>query len=170
MRPPTDASKAASGEGRALGRRNRGGAPGARSSGKRGARIEALPRHALVAEDDDELRRLLVNSLRAEGFEVTEARDGSELLEHLGSLLSERAQPLLDLVVTDVRMPGFNGLNILAGLRREAWATPVILITAFGDPKLHAEARRLGALAVFDKPFDMNDLRDFIRGAVPIVS
>ena len=51
------------------------------------------------------------------------------------------------------------GLDVVAGLRRAEWITPVIIITAFGDEATHAEAQRLGAAAVFDKPFDVNDLR-----------
>lgn len=136
-----------------------------RVSAMSGACIESAPHHVLVAEDDDELRSLLSGALRAEGFEVTEARDGSELLDHLGSLFFS-GKSSLDLVVTDVRMPGFSGLNVLAGLRGNDWTTPVIVITAFGDQRLHEEASRLGALAVFDKPFDLKDLRDFIRGVL----
>jgi FixJ family two-component response regulator len=60
-------------------------------------------------------------------------------------------------------MHGVTGLDVLAGLRETDWATPVILLTAFGDAELHAEAHRLGALAVFDKPFDFRDLRKLAR-------
>lgn len=60
-------------------------------------------------------------------------------------------------------MPWASGLTVLAALRRYDWATPAILITAFGDDETHSEARRLGAAAVFDKPFDMRDLRRAAR-------
>jgi DNA-binding NtrC family response regulator len=63
------------------------------------------------------------------------------------------------LIISDVRMPGVSGLDVLATLRREDWSTPVILMTAFGDLETRAEARRLGAKALFDKPFDVDDLR-----------
>jgi DNA-binding NtrC family response regulator len=65
----------------------------------------------------------------------------------------------MDLVISDERMPGMAGLEVLDALRRAGWPTPFILITGFGDQATHASARRLGASAVFDKPFDLDDLR-----------
>jgi len=123
-----------------------------------------MPARVLVAEDDDDMRQLVVRALRDEGFYVEEVRSGWELLEYVGScILDGRGEPPLDLIVSDVRMHGVTGLDVLAGLRETDWATPVILLTAFGDAELHAEARRLGALAVFDKPFDFRDLRRLAR-------
>lgn len=120
---------------------------------------ESRPR-VLLAEDDDEMRALLVAGLRSDGFDVLEARDGAELLERLGDLFSEAGgDEGVDLVISDIKMPFFDGLSVLAGLRRNSVKTPVILITAFGDQDTHDKARSLGASAVFDKPFDLNDLR-----------
>lgn len=113
----------------------------------------------LLAEDDTELRQLLCSVLRRDGFEVLEARDGSELLALIGRQIASRGQQGFNLIVSDIRMPGFTGLSILAGLRRADWPTPVMLITAFGDSQTHREAQRLGAAAVFDKPFDVDDFR-----------
>src|SRR5262245_46918642 len=113
----------------------------------------------LVAEDDAEMRNLLAATLRRHGYEVVEARNGEQLLDLIGSeLLHPHTNAPVDLVISDVRMPGWSGLDVLAGLRSADWATPFIVITAFGDFDTHAEARRLGALAVFDKPFDLDDL------------
>ncbi len=64
-------------------------------------------------------------------------------------------------------MPGWNGLAVLQHLRREDWAMPFIVITAFGDEDTHQEASRLGAAAVFDKPFDVDDLRTAVFNIVP---
>jgi DNA-binding response OmpR family regulator len=64
-----------------------------------------------------------------------------------------------DAIIMDVRMPGYSGIHILAALRAAQWSTPVILITAFGDARVHEEGARLGAAVVFDKPFDIDDLR-----------
>jgi DNA-binding NtrC family response regulator len=77
-------------------------------------------------------------------------------------MLARDGRPL-DLIITDVRMHGVTGLEILAGLRENDWSTPVILMTAFGDAELHAEAMRLGALAVLDKPFELDALRTLVR-------
>jgi CheY-like chemotaxis protein len=118
------------------------------------------PPRVLLAEDDAEMRELVASSLRRDGFEVVELRDGGELFDHIGiSWVGPPDHRRPDLVISDVRMPGFSGLEILDILRQADWALPVILITAFGDADLHQEAQRLGAAAVFDKPFDLDDLR-----------
>lgn len=138
--------------------------PSARKNALRRAAVEAMPARVLVAEDDDDMRQLVVRALRDEGFYVEEVRSGWELLEYVGScILDGHGETPLDLIVSDVRMHGVTGLDVLAGLRETDWATPVILLTAFGDAELHAEAHRLGALAVFDKPFDFRDLRRLAR-------
>jgi DNA-binding response OmpR family regulator len=117
------------------------------------------PLRILLAEDDREMRRLLATSLREEGFDVIAASDGNRLLEQIGSHILSPGRDPVDLVISDVRMPGRSGLEVLAGLRGADWATPFIIITAFGDEETHAEARRLGAVAVFDKPFDLDDFK-----------
>lgn len=115
------------------------------------------PARVLLAEDDAALRRLLADKLRKDGYVVEEAESGLELLTRLGI-----QRGAFDLVISDIRMPGVSGLEVLEGLRNGyepgSWAIPVILITAFGDPETHAEAARLGAV-IFDKPFDVDDLR-----------
>ena len=89
---------------------------------------------------------------------MSELRDGLQLLERLREV---RGSPLRwpDAIVSDVRMPGHSGLEMLAALRRAGWTTPVVLITAFGDRWVHDQARQLGAAAVLDKPFDIDALR-----------
>lgn len=120
----------------------------------------------LLAEDDECMRLLLANMLRREGLEVIEASSGVELSEKLETLRRAGDGRVVDLIISDIRMPSVSGLSVLARLRSYDWATPVILITAFGDEATHDEARRLGATAVFDKPFDLHDLR---RSALELV-
>lgn len=122
--------------------------------------VPASSARVLLAEDNRELRRLLAAGLRRNGYVVIEAATGFELLERLGDLaLRDEA---FDLIVSDVRMPGPTGLVAVEGLRHATGApgvaTPVLLITAFGDATTHAEARRLGAV-ILDKPFDIDDFR-----------
>ena len=121
-------------------------------------RVERRPGVApliIVAEDDAELRHLLCHKLRKRGCQVMAARNGLELAQ----LLVEPGHdpPAAELVITDVRMPGLTGLEIVALLRQVDWALPVIVITGFGDRELHAEVARLGA-HVFDKPVDLDVL------------
>ena len=117
-----------------------------------------MPR-LLLAEDDDGLRPLLAERFRAEGFEVIEAEDGAAVVEYLAeSIVQNSRHPGFDLIVSDIRLPGLNALDVLRGARGALEATPVILITAFGDQRTHDRARLLGASAVFDKPLDVDDL------------
>lgn len=114
--------------------------------------------HILIAEDDVEFRKLLVESFRKLGYQVTECRHGVDLIDQL-SCLKEPARPDdFDLIITDIRMPGVTGLSVLEGLREFNGAPPVILITAFGDQQTHAAAKQFGAAAMIDKPFEMGDL------------
>lgn len=115
----------------------------------------------LLAEDDTEMRRLLATALRREHCEVIEARTGLQLSEQI-TLANTDSARALDLIISDIRMPGRSGLDVLGTLRRSDSHTPVILITGFGDPETHAQAYQLGALAVFNKPFDLDDLRTLV--------
>lgn len=121
----------------------------------------------IIAEDDPEMRRVLASALRRDGFAVIEVEDGKAFVQLL--LDSVDAGGFLgnaDLVISDIRMPGASGLQILSGVRSLDTATPVILITAFGDEETHEAARALGALAVLDKPFDVDELRALVRKAL----
>ena len=133
----------------------------------------AGPRHPttariLVAEDDREMRALLTLSLRRAGYEVLECRDGMELLNQLGAFSFPPRPDDIDAVISDIRMPGISGMEVLEALREVGHFPPVILITAFGDEETHLTAKRLGAVAVFDKPFDVEDLVEKIRALVPL--
>lgn len=107
----------------------------------------------VIAEDDDDMRELLSIALRDGGYEVAATRDVKQLLAVLDQL---EAPPYA--IVSDVRMPGASGLDLLVLLRQRRSTTPVILITGFGDQSLRAHASWLGAAVVFDKPFDIDDL------------
>lgn len=120
----------------------------------------------LVADDQTEMRTLIRKMLVRRGYEVVEASDGPGLVRVLVDGLTAEEARAPDLIITDVRMPGFTGLEVLARLRREQWTTPVILITAFGDVQLHREALRLGAACVLNKPFDMDELRGAVEEAL----
>lgn len=113
----------------------------------------------IVAEDHPAMRRLVATSLRGAGFDVIEVGDGQVLLETLRDALDDDDNPCeASLIVTDVRMPKCSGLEVLQRLRGSKRRLPVIVMTAFGDVELHAEARRLGAALVLNKPFDVRDL------------
>lgn len=118
------------------------------------------PKRLLVAEDDEALRGLIVETLRNDGFQVIEAKHGLELLEVLEPALFEgREDGRPDLIISDYHMPGCTGMSILAGINSIGLDIPFIVITAFGDEATHTKARTLGAVAVLNKPFTLEDLR-----------
>ena len=121
----------------------------------------------LVAEDDSEMRRLLVWRLRNVGFDTIECADGYQLLDNLGNPVLSGEPDDFDLIVSDIRMPGVTGLTILSGVQLFDEFPPMILITAFGNEETHAEAERQGVAAMFDKPFDVDDLLERVEELVP---
>lgn len=130
------------------------------------ATLKDLPPLVLVVEDDREMRRLLVMVMRSEGWHVLEASDGTEAAATLQACIGTDRRFVPDLVVTDVRLPGLSGLDVLTRLRLRDRITPVLVITAFGDDETHARARRLGAADVLDKPFHLDELRRAVRRLV----
>lgn len=117
-------------------------------------------RRVLIAEDDEEMRQILAMTLRSDGFEVIEARNGLELLDHVAPWLAGQEPPEpIDVIISDVQMPCLTGMEILEGLSEVRRKPAIILMTAFGDAHTHATARGLGAAATFDKPFNLDDLR-----------
>jgi DNA-binding response OmpR family regulator len=123
-------------------------------------------RRILLAEDDAAMRALLARTLRRAGFDVVEARSGHETLDRLSQGLDVELPIGFDLIISDVHMPGYDGLNILASIRQAPIRVPVILITAFGTAAAHATAGRLGAFAILDKPFDLDDLMALVKAAI----
>jgi CheY-like chemotaxis protein len=113
----------------------------------------------IVAEDEGDVRQLVAVALRGLGYDIIEARSGAELLDALAdALLYGSAADRPDVIISDIRMPGLTGLEILAGLRQARWPTAIVLMTAYADHTTREEARRLGADAFFSKPFDIDDL------------
>jgi CheY-like chemotaxis protein len=110
-----------------------------------------------VAEDDVETRTLLSWGLRLHGFQVEEVESGTELFEHLTTLLEEGGE-MPDLVVSDLRMPGFTGLEILGCVRRAELRVPFILMTAYPDEDAKRGGAAGGAAAFLAKPFEFEAL------------
>ena len=82
-----------------------------------------LPLKVLVAEDDEDMRTLIAETLRSDGHHVTEARDGADLLVRLREGMRNADKPAV--IVTDVLMPNLSGLGVLAALHGARWDIPV---------------------------------------------
>lgn len=121
------------------------------------------PARIVVAEDDFEMRRLVADCLRKEGYEVHEVADGAQLLLRIEDSFFLRSVPApVDLFVTDIHMPVHTGLEIVRALREADLQMPVVIMTAFGNPETRERAEALGA-ALLDKPFKMEVLRALVR-------
>ncbi|NUO51291.1 MAG: response regulator [Polyangiaceae bacterium] len=140
------------------------GSPSQESEG-----FEIEPPIVLLGEDDDTFRALIAGLLRADGYVVIEAKDGARLQYLVRTLLESGRAPRPELIITDIRMPGMSGLDVLEALRELDWYTPVILMTGFGSDETIAEATELGAAEVFNKPFDLELLRQRVHSVLPIV-
>jgi len=117
----------------------------------------------IVAEDDPEMRRLVVEALRKAGHEVTEAADGGRLLLNIIQAFNrDPSLALVDVIVTDVRMPVCNGLELVERLAEANWRIPIILMTAFGDDDIRRRAERPDAV-LLEKPLSVGALREAVE-------
>jgi len=110
----------------------------------------------LVIEDDQEMRSLLKDFFEEEGFEIDSVSNGSEAFRIL-------VRELFDLVITDIRMPGLTGLDILPGIKKLQPEAPIIVITAFGSEEVHRRAIERGATAYLEKPLHFHELKTMIH-------
>jgi len=112
----------------------------------------------LIVDDDPDIRESLPGGLSAIGVEIATAKDGEEALAKV-------AEEPPDIVLTDVRMPGMDGLELLRLLRDRAPSVDVILMTAFDDMPTVVAGMREGARDFLVKPLDLHDLRRVIGEA-----
>ncbi|MBW2316967.1 MAG: sigma-54-dependent Fis family transcriptional regulator, partial [Deltaproteobacteria bacterium] len=108
-------------------------------------------RRILVVDDDDAMREMVVSLLGDQGYEATGEDAAEPALEHL------RAHDV-DAVVSDIRMPGMSGLELVGAIHALRPATPVVLMTAFGSIDSAVEAMRAGAFDYITKPFKRDEL------------
>lgn len=135
------------------------------SATQTGAHGEARTARILVAEDDPDTRSLVARVLRMGGHRVYETGSGSELLQTLRSIIIDSPIDGVDLVVSDLRMPGLSGLEVARMLRAQRWDAPIILMTALSTDALRDEAEALG-VTVLMKPFSLEDLLTAARVAL----
>ena len=109
----------------------------------------------LVIEDDEEMRALLKDFFLEEGLETDSVSNGSEAFRKL-------VKESFVLVITDIRMPGLTGLDILPGIRKLQPEVPIIVITAFGSDEVRQRALERGATAYLEKPIQFNKLRSLV--------
>ena len=113
----------------------------------------------LVVDDEDGVRFTLCEVLREAGHEVVEAASGAEALSHVEAC---------DAVLTDLSMPGMDGLALLAALKRERPDLPVVMLTARGSERAAVAAMKAGAHDYLTKPFDIDELTAAVERAAEL--
>ena len=112
----------------------------------------SVPSRILIVEDRDSLRRMLGRALTGEGYQVEAAATGEECIAKI-----ERGETY-DLVLTDLKLPGVSGLEVLAAVRTATPALPVVVLTAYGTVATAVEAMKRGASDFLEKPIEIEDL------------
>jgi len=113
----------------------------------------------LIVDDELNMRLVLTAMLKKEGYEIASAADGSEALSIL------KSGPI-DAVITDLKMPNVDGMELLDHMNDKHPAIPVIIITAHGTVATAVEALKKGALDYITKPFDLDELKNVISKAM----
>jgi CheY-like chemotaxis protein len=124
-------------------------------------------RRILLAEDDDELRDLIQQSLEESQYRVIALEDGFELIDYLVLVRESPHVPRPDLILSDVNMPGRTALDVLEQMRASELGCPIVLISAFADDEMRQRAVGLGATILLDKPVDPTVLVPVVRALVP---
>lgn len=111
----------------------------------------------LIVDDQVGVRRLLYEAFRDEGYRVEMASSGMEAIKKVSLSVPS-------LVLLDIKMPGLNGLETLEELRKITPDIPVVMMTAYGELDIIAEAKRKGVQHYINKPFDLDEVRYLIKG------
>ncbi len=109
----------------------------------------------LLVDDEDTLRYVLRETLIDEGYSVDVANDGFQALEHV-------KHKSYDLLITDIKMHGMDGLQLIREIKRNGSHLKIVIITAYGSLEMVKEAARLGVVEFVSKPFKMQEIKDVI--------
>ena len=110
----------------------------------------------LIVDDEENTRIGLSKLLNRDGYQTKAAADGLEALEYLG-------QENIDLVITDISMPGMNGLDFLYEVRKLYPEIKVVMMTAYGGVDSYLNSMNLGAFDYLNKPVKLRDLKAILE-------
>jgi nitrogen regulation protein NR(I) len=119
---------------------------------------ESDPKRVLIADDEINIRRVLEAILRRDGYDVVTAANGLEALAGMSRGVHT--------VITDLKMPGLDGMGLLRKLSTDYPDVPVVMITAHGSVENAVEAVKLGAFDYIEKPFDQEQIRQVVDKAL----
>lgn len=109
----------------------------------------------LIVDDQNGIRILLMELFGNEGYQMFQAANGKAALEVV-------EQDVPDLVLLDMKIPGMDGLEILKHIKSTHPQIKVIMMTAYGELDIIKQARDLGAISHFTKPFDIDEMRNVV--------
>jgi FixJ family two-component response regulator len=112
-------------------------------------------KRVLIVDDEPNVRLTFRTALETEHYDIFEATSAAQALELL-------AKHSFALAILDLRMPGMNGLELLAKMRESGIKVPAVIVTAYGDVPNAVKAMKLGAIDFLQKPLRPNDLRDIV--------
>ena len=119
----------------------------------------AIKKTVLVIDDDERILSLLQETLTTAGYRALTAAGGPEAMTKL-------AAEQVDAVISDIKMPEWDGLTLLQRIKAEWPDLPVIMITAYADELIRTEAERSGADGLLDKPFRIDRLEEMLNDAL----
>lgn len=117
----------------------------------------------LIVDDQFGIRILLNEVFQKEGYQTFQAANGFQALD-----IVDKHSP--ELVLLDMKIPGMDGIEILKRMKAKDKDIQVIIMTAYGELDMIQEAKDLGAITHFAKPFDIDDIREAVRKHLPIRS
>ncbi|MBM7662435.1 two-component system response regulator (stage 0 sporulation protein F) [Bacillus mesophilus] len=117
----------------------------------------------LIVDDQFGIRILLNEVFQKEGYDTFQAANGYQALE-----IVDKHSP--DLVLLDMKIPGMDGIEILKRMKAVDQDIRVIIMTAYGELDMIQEAKDLGAITHFAKPFDIDEIREAVKKHLPIRS
>lgn len=115
----------------------------------------------LIAEDKDEIREILLETLISYNFDCSVAKDGEEALQKC-------KENYFDCILSDIQMPNLSGIDFLAKINALNYTPPVVFLTALKDSEMVKKALRLGAIDFINKPFETQEIIDVVNRAVQI--
>ena len=120
-------------------------------------------KHICVLDDDKSIRWVLDKALRKENYNVS-------CFENVESFLEDFQKISPDIIISDVRMPGINGIDMLEKIKREYPSIPIIIMTAFSDLETTVSSLQKGAYEYITKPFDIDNVISIVNSACNNIS
>ena len=133
---------------------------------RRRANDDSMSARVLIADDEASLRKVLSSALKREGYETVAVKNGDEALEVLEASVQPDTGEPFSLVISDVRMPGLDGMTLLSRIKRRFKDLPVVMLTAHGTVDLAVQALKQGAFDFITKPYERDELLAVVRKAI----